>query len=95
MSRRHGEAAQPVFPHAGKTTEGAVPNGVQPRASTEMQCRASGKEAPVSADYLVSRLPVDYQRNGAYTLTEFADNREGVTPQSPTLTFNLESWYYR
>jgi hypothetical protein len=61
-----------------------------------MPCRASGKEARVSADYLASpsRSPVDYQRNGGNTLTGFADNRERVTPQSPTLTFNLESWYY-
>jgi hypothetical protein len=59
-----------------------------------MQFRASGKGAPVSADHLSSRLPVDYQRNGTYTLTESAANLEGVTPQDPTLTFDPDNWYY-
>jgi hypothetical protein len=53
-----------------------------------------GNEAPSSADYLVSRLPVTCKPNSAYSLTEFAGILEGVTPQSPTRTFDPENWYY-
>ncbi len=45
-------------------------------------------------DYLAPQLPVEYQPNGAYTLTEIANNLKGVTPQSPTLTFTPENWYF-
>jgi peptide/nickel transport system substrate-binding protein len=45
-------------------------------------------------DFLAPQLPVEYQPNGAYTLTEIANNLKGVTPQSPTLTFNPENWYF-
>jgi hypothetical protein len=50
--------------------------------------------APSSADHLVSRLPVICKPNSGYTLTEFADSLEGVTPQRPTFTFDPENWYY-
>jgi hypothetical protein len=53
-----------------------------------------GNVAPPGAGHLVSRLPVNCVPNGRYTLTEFAGNPEGVTPQSPTLTFDPENWYY-
>lgn len=55
---------------------------------------SQGNEAPPGAGYLASRLPVICDQNSGYTLTEFAVNLEGVTPQSPTLTFDPENWYY-
>jgi peptide/nickel transport system substrate-binding protein len=45
-------------------------------------------------DYLAPRLPLMWQPNGAYSLTEIADNLKGVTPQSPTLSINPENWYF-
>jgi peptide/nickel transport system substrate-binding protein len=45
-------------------------------------------------DYLATQLPVMFQPNGVYTLTEIVDNLKGVTPQSPTLAFNPENWYF-
>ncbi len=45
-------------------------------------------------DYLATQLPVMYQPNGVYTLTEIVNNLKGVTPQSPTLAFNPENWYF-
>jgi peptide/nickel transport system substrate-binding protein len=45
-------------------------------------------------DYLAPQLPVMYQPNAASTLTEVADNLEGVLPQSPTLSITPESWYF-
>jgi peptide/nickel transport system substrate-binding protein len=45
-------------------------------------------------NYLAQQLPVIFQPNGVYTLTEIANNLRGVTPQSPTLTFNPENWYF-
>jgi peptide/nickel transport system substrate-binding protein len=45
-------------------------------------------------DYLAPRLPVMWQPNGAYSLTEIANNLKGVTPQSPTLSINPENWYF-
>ncbi len=45
-------------------------------------------------DYLATQLPVLWQPNADYQLTEIADNLKGVTPQSPTLSINPENWYF-
>jgi peptide/nickel transport system substrate-binding protein len=45
-------------------------------------------------DYLAPQLPVMYQPNAAYTLTEVANNLEGYFPQSPTLSLTPEDWYF-
>jgi peptide/nickel transport system substrate-binding protein len=45
-------------------------------------------------DYLAPQLPVMWQPNGAYALTEVANDLKGVTPQSPTLSINPENWYF-
>jgi peptide/nickel transport system substrate-binding protein len=45
-------------------------------------------------DYLAAQLPVLWQPNADYQLTEVADNLKGVTPQSPTLDLTPENWYY-
>jgi hypothetical protein len=55
---------------------------------------SQGNEAPSGAGYLVSRLPVICEPNSGYTLTEFAGNLEGVTPQRPTFIFDPDNWYY-
>jgi peptide/nickel transport system substrate-binding protein len=44
-------------------------------------------------DYLAPKLPMMWQPNGAYSLTEIANNLKGATPQSPTLSINPENWY--
>jgi peptide/nickel transport system substrate-binding protein len=45
-------------------------------------------------DYLTTQLPVIWQPNGAYQLTEVVNNLHGVTPQSTTLGINPENWYF-
>jgi peptide/nickel transport system substrate-binding protein len=45
-------------------------------------------------DYLATQLPVLWQPNADYQLTEVADNLKGVTPQSPTLDITAENWYF-
>jgi peptide/nickel transport system substrate-binding protein len=45
-------------------------------------------------DYLAPQLPVEYQPNAAYTLTEVANNLKGALPQSPTLSITPENWYF-
>jgi peptide/nickel transport system substrate-binding protein len=45
-------------------------------------------------DYLSPRVPVIYQPNGVYQLSEIANNLRGVVPQSTTLNLNPESWFY-
>ena len=45
-------------------------------------------------DYLAPKLPMMWQPNGAYALTEIASNLRGATPQSPTLSINPENWYF-
>jgi peptide/nickel transport system substrate-binding protein len=45
-------------------------------------------------DYLSTQLPVVWQPNGAYQLTEVANNLRGVLPQSTTLGINPEDWYF-
>jgi peptide/nickel transport system substrate-binding protein len=56
---------------------------------------ASGTQAMYTwQDYLSQRLPVIWQPNGAYQLTEVASNLRGVIPQSTTLGINPEDWYF-
>jgi peptide/nickel transport system substrate-binding protein len=45
-------------------------------------------------NYLATQLPVMFQPNGAYQLTETVNNLKGVTPQNPTLAINPENWYF-
>jgi peptide/nickel transport system substrate-binding protein len=45
-------------------------------------------------DYLSSQVPMLWQPNAAYQLTEIASNLHGVTPQSTTLSINPENWYF-
>jgi peptide/nickel transport system substrate-binding protein len=45
-------------------------------------------------DYLSKQLPVQWQPNGPYQITEVTNNLRGVIPQNPTLTINPENWYF-
>ena len=45
-------------------------------------------------NYLSKQLPVQWQPNADYQLTEIASNLKGVTPQSPTLNITPENWYF-
>jgi peptide/nickel transport system substrate-binding protein len=45
-------------------------------------------------DFLQPQLPVEYQPNGVYELTEIKNTLRGVTPQPPTLAINPENWYF-
>jgi len=45
-------------------------------------------------NYLQPQLPVEYQPNGVYELTEIKDTLRGVTPQPPTLGLTPEDWYF-
>ena len=44
-------------------------------------------------DYLAPQLPMMWQPNADYQLTEVSGNLRGATPQSPTLSINPENWY--
>ena len=45
-------------------------------------------------DYLATQIPVIWQPNGVYQLTEIANNLRGVMPQSTTLAINPENWFF-
>jgi peptide/nickel transport system substrate-binding protein len=45
-------------------------------------------------DYLAQQVPVIWQPNGVYELSEIASNLGGVTPQSTTDNLNPENWYF-
>jgi peptide/nickel transport system substrate-binding protein len=45
-------------------------------------------------NYLAQQLPVIWQPNGVYQLTEVVNNLRGVIPQSTTLGINPEDWYF-
>jgi peptide/nickel transport system substrate-binding protein len=45
-------------------------------------------------DFLQPQVPVEYQPNAAYTLSEVANDLHGVLPQSPTLSITPEYWYF-
>ena len=45
-------------------------------------------------DYLSAQLPVIWQPEGDFQLTEVTADLKGVTPQSPTLSINPENWYF-
>jgi len=45
-------------------------------------------------DYLSAQLPMIWQPQADYQLTEIASNLKGATPLSPTLSINPENWYF-
>ena len=45
-------------------------------------------------DYLAPQLPVMWQPNAAYQLTEVATDLHGVMPQETTLNLTPENWYF-
>ena len=45
-------------------------------------------------DYLAAQLPVLWQPEADYQLTEITASLKGVTPLSPTLSINPENWYF-
>ena len=45
-------------------------------------------------NYLAQQLPVIWQPNGVYQLSEIVDTLGGVIPQSTTLNLNPEDWYF-
>ena len=45
-------------------------------------------------DYLAPQLPVIWQPNGVYQLSEIVSTLRGVLPQSTTLNINPEDWYF-
>jgi peptide/nickel transport system substrate-binding protein len=45
-------------------------------------------------DYLAKQLPLFWQPNAAYQITEVSSNLKGVLPQNPTLIIQPENWYY-
>ncbi len=45
-------------------------------------------------NFISPQLPMEWQPNGAYELTEIKDNLHGVTPQPVTLSINPENWYF-
>ena len=45
-------------------------------------------------NYLSAQLPFIWQPSADYQLSEVADNLEGVSPLSSTLSINPENWYF-
>jgi peptide/nickel transport system substrate-binding protein len=45
-------------------------------------------------NYLASQLPVMWQPEADYQVTEISGDLRGVTPQSPTLNLTPEDWYF-
>jgi peptide/nickel transport system substrate-binding protein len=45
-------------------------------------------------NYLAKQLPVVWQPNTAYQITEVRKNLKGVFPQNPLLTINPEDWFF-
>ena len=45
-------------------------------------------------NYLSAELPMQWQPNADYQLTEIVSNLKGVTPQSPTLNITPENWSF-
>ena len=45
-------------------------------------------------NYLSPQLPVEWQPNAPYQITEVVNNLQGVLPQTSTLMLNPEDWYY-
>jgi peptide/nickel transport system substrate-binding protein len=45
-------------------------------------------------NYLAAQLPVVWQPNAAFQVTEFQKNLHGVLPQNPLLNINPENWFF-
>ena len=45
-------------------------------------------------NFITPQLPMEWQPNGAYELTEVKNSLKGVIPQATTLGINPENWYF-
>jgi peptide/nickel transport system substrate-binding protein len=45
-------------------------------------------------NFVTPQVPMEWQPNGAYELTEVKNNLKGVIPQPATLGINPENWYF-
>jgi peptide/nickel transport system substrate-binding protein len=45
-------------------------------------------------NYMATQLPVEWQVNAPYLISEVTNNLKGVAPQTSTLNLNPEDWYY-
>jgi peptide/nickel transport system substrate-binding protein len=45
-------------------------------------------------NYMATQLPVEWQPNAPYLISEITNNLKGVAPQTSTLNLNPEDWYY-
>jgi peptide/nickel transport system substrate-binding protein len=45
-------------------------------------------------NYLATQVPVEWQPNAPYLISEITNNLQGVNPQTSTLNLTPENWYY-
>jgi peptide/nickel transport system substrate-binding protein len=95
-----GWVYQPDFYPSGELlfqTDGGSNIGSYSDAKSDELIRKSVSGIGTLADYenyLAKQLPVSYQPNVAYQITEVQSSLKGATPQNPLLSINPENWYF-
>ncbi|MBO0803127.1 MAG: hypothetical protein J2P25_08645 [Nocardiopsaceae bacterium] len=83
-----------LFLSGSGANSGGYTNAVNDKLIDQTLTRPSTGPLYRWQDYLARQVPVIWQPNAAYQLTEINDKLRGVVPQSTTLNLNPEDWYF-
>ncbi len=82
-----------IFATGAGSNSGDYSDPVNDANITATHTSTSASSLTTYQDYLAKQLPVIWQPNAAYSLTEIKAGICGVTPQAPTLMLTPEYWY--
>jgi peptide/nickel transport system substrate-binding protein len=94
FSPDYAPTGEQLFQSGVVANSGGYSNSTDDSLITKTLTNSSLQDMYNWQDYLSAQLPVIWQPNGDYQLTEVANNLHGVTPQSTTLSINPEDWYF-
>jgi peptide/nickel transport system substrate-binding protein len=87
-------SGETLFLSGSGANSGGYTNAKNDTLINDTQTSTSVQALYTWQDYLAQQLPVIWQPNGVYQLTEIVNTLRGVIPQSSTLGINPESWYF-
>jgi peptide/nickel transport system substrate-binding protein len=83
-----------LFGSGSGANSGSYTDKANDKLIEQTQTSASTQSIFQWQDYLSQQVPVVWQPNAAYELTEIYSKLRGVTPQNPYLLINPENWYF-
>jgi peptide/nickel transport system substrate-binding protein len=87
-------SGETLFLSGSRANPGGYTDATDDKLIRESLTTASSAPLYQWQDYLANQVPVIWQPNAVYELTEVTNKLRGVVPQSTTLNLNPEYWYF-